>query len=73
MFDEYPLYLSVQECCELLSVEKHAVYQLINDGSIKAFKTGEHQWRIVRKSLAGYVLRQAGIAVEDESEVDEFV
>ncbi len=71
MFDNYPNVLTVAECCEILEVGNHTIYQLIAEGKIRAYRVGEKIWRIPRTSLAAYVLNQSGLEVEEE-DVDEF-
>lgn len=70
MFDEYPPFLSVPQCCEALSVEKHAVYQLIANKQLDARRSNEKLWRISKKSLILYVLKQSGIEVDEEAIYD---
>lgn len=72
MFDNYPEYLSVAQVCDILSVEKHSVYRLINNGRISAIRSGEKLWRIPKNSLALYVLNESGIPVELE-DVNDYI
>lgn len=66
MFENYPDFLSVSQVCEILTVEKHAIYELINNGKLNAIRLSKKQWRIPKDSLVKYVLNESGIAVELE-------
>ena len=66
MFEEYPDYLSVTDCCEILGVGNHTIYNLINEGKLTARRVGEKMWRISKISLALYVLRSSGIDIPKE-------
>lgn len=46
----WPMFLSVDQVCKILAVERHVVYQLISDRKLKAKKTGK-QWRIKKTDL----------------------
>lgn len=72
MFDEYPLFLSVAQCCEILSVEKHSIYELIQSGKLKAIRGNTKIWRIPRTSLALYCLSESGITIEEET-IDDYI
>ncbi len=69
MFESYAEWMSTTDVCEALSVEKHAVYQLIIEGEVKAIKLNQN-YRISRDSLIEYVLRQSGIEVSKEELYD---
>ena len=58
MFDQYPDILTVEEVCEALRMGYNAVYEILNNGKLKAFKNGR-VWRIPRESLREFILRQA--------------
>lgn len=45
-----PLFMSVEECAELLKLNHKAVYKLIREKKLKAKKLGK-QWRIYREHL----------------------
>jgi excisionase family DNA binding protein len=66
MFDNYPPLLTTTECCELLSVEKHAIYRLIDEGELQAVKINEKIWRISKDSLIYYTLKASGIDIDKE-------
>ena len=54
MFDQYPDILTVEEVCEALRMGYNAVYDLLNDGKLKAYKNGR-VWRITKQALIQYV------------------
>lgn len=58
MFEQYPDILTVEEVCEALRMGYNAVYEILNNGKLKAFKNGR-VWRIPRDSLKEFILRQA--------------
>ena len=49
MFDQNPDILTVEEVCEALRMGYNAVYDLLNEGKLKAYKNGR-VWRIPRDS-----------------------
>ena len=54
MFEQYPDILTVEEVCEALRMGYNAVYDLLNDGKLKAYKNGR-VWRITKPALIQYV------------------
>ena len=50
MFDDYPDILSAEEAAEALRVRENAIYRLLNEGKLKAFKNGR-TWRIPKDAL----------------------
>lgn len=54
MFEQYPDILTVEEVCEALRMGYNAVYDLLNDGKLKAYKNGR-VWRITKQALIQYV------------------
>ena len=54
MFEQYPDILTVEEVCEALRIGYNAVYDLLNDGKLKAYKNGR-VWRITKQALIQYV------------------
>lgn len=58
MFDDYPDVLSAEEAAEALRVRENAIYQLLNEGKLKAFKNGR-TWRIPKDALKEYIKEQA--------------
>ena len=58
MFDDYPDVLSAAEAAEALRVRENAIYRLLNEGKLKAFKNGR-TWRIPKDALKEYIKEQA--------------
>ena len=58
MFEQYPDILTVEEACEALRMGYNAVYELLNEGKLKAYKIGR-VWRIPKESLVRYVLEKS--------------
>ena len=54
MFEQYPDILTVEEACEALRMGYNAVYDLLNEGKLKANKNGR-VWRITKQALIQYV------------------
>ena len=54
----YPDILTVEEVCEALRMGYNAVYDLLNDGKLKAYKN-RRVWRIPKESLVKYVLENS--------------
>ena len=54
MFEQYPDILTVEEACEALRMGFNAVYDLLNEGKLKAYKNGR-VWRITKQALIQYV------------------
>ena len=54
MFEQYPDILTVEEACEALRMGYNAVYDLLNEGKLKAYKNGR-VWRITNQALIQYV------------------
>lgn len=57
MFDDYPDILSAEEAAEALRVRENAIYRLLNEGKLKAFKNGR-TWRIPKDALKEYIKEQ---------------
>ncbi len=58
MFEEYPDVLSAEEAAEALRIRENAIYRLLNEGRLKAFKNGR-TWKIPKEALRSYVLEAA--------------
>ena len=58
MFTEYPDILTVTEACEILRIGNNAIYELLNNGSIKAYRNGR-TWRIPKQSVIEYICAQS--------------
>lgn len=61
MFEQYSDILSVEEACEALRVGYNAMYELLNNGKIKAYKNGR-VWRIPKESIKEYIINQTHIS-----------
>lgn len=60
MLEEYPDILTVEEACEALRVGYNAMYELLNNGKVKAYKNGR-VWRIPKAAIKQYILESAKI------------
>lgn len=60
MFEQYPDILTVEEACEALRMGYNAVYELLNEGKLRAYKNGR-VWRIPKKSLVKYIQENANL------------
>ena len=60
MFEQYPDILTVEEVCEALRVGYNAVYELLNEGKLRAYKNGR-VWRIPRDALKEYILKNTHV------------
>ncbi len=60
MFEQYPDILTVEEACEALRMGYNAVYDLLNEGKLRAYKNGR-VWRIPKEALVKYILESAKI------------
>ena len=60
MFEQYPDILTVEEVCEALRMGYNAVYGLLNEGKLRAYKTGR-VWRIPRDALKEYILKNTHV------------
>lgn len=58
MFEEYSDILSAEEAAEALKIGENAIYKLLNEGKLNAYKNGR-TWRIPKESLKEYVLKSA--------------
>lgn len=61
MFEEYPDILTVEETAEALRVGHNALYELLNEGKVKAYKNGR-VWRIPKDSIKKYILDSANLS-----------
>jgi excisionase family DNA binding protein len=58
MFEQYPDILTVEEACEALRMGYNAVYDLLNEGKLRAYKNGR-VWRIPKEALVKYILESS--------------
>ena len=61
MFEEYPDILTVEETAEALRVGYNALYELLNEGKVKAYKNGR-VWRIPKDPIKKYILDSANLS-----------
>ena len=61
MFEEYPDILTVEETAEALRVGYNALYELLNEGKVNAYKNGR-VWRIPKESIKAYILDSANLS-----------
>ena len=56
--NNYPEMLSIEDVCEILSVGKSTLYQMLSSGEITgAFRIGK-VWKIPRKAISDYVIKR---------------
>ena len=60
MFEQSADILTVEAACDALRMGYNAVYDLLNEGKLKAYKNGR-VWRIPKKSLEIYILESANL------------
>lgn len=58
MLEEYDDLLTTEEACEALKMGKNALYELLNEGTLKAYRNGR-VWRIPKVAAEEYIRRQA--------------
>lgn len=58
MFEQADDLLSVEEACELLKIGRGAIYLLLADGRLKAFRNGR-VWRIPKEAVIQYVCQSS--------------
>ena len=61
MFEEYPDILTAEEASEALRVGYNALYELLNEGKVKAYENGR-VWRIPKESIKAYILECANLS-----------
>lgn len=55
MMEDYPDVLTPHEVMEILGIGKNLLYQLMQEGTIPAFRLGKKMWRVLKKDLIEYV------------------
>ena len=58
MLEEYADILTVDEACEALRVGYNAMYALLGNGELKAYRNGR-TWRIPKVAIKDYILQSA--------------
>lgn len=57
-FDTMPLVLSVEDIADTLAIGRNKAYALVNTGTIKALKLGQH-YRIPRDEFIDFIKKGA--------------
>lgn len=57
-FDTMPLVLSVEDIADTLAIGRNKAYGLVNSGTIKALKIGQH-YRIPREKFIDFIKKGA--------------
>ena len=65
MLEGYDDLLCTEEAAEALKIGKNALYTLLTDGSLKAYRNGR-VWRIPKLAIKEYILESARIKVKEE-------
>ena len=60
MLETYDDLLTAEEACEALKIGKNALYTLLADKTLKAYRNGR-VWRIPRLSVEEYIRTQANL------------
>ena len=60
MFDAYNDILQIEDVCEILCICSNTAYELIRNGSLKAFRCGKG-WKIQKTDLIEYIESQAKV------------
>lgn len=58
MLEQYSDVLTVEEACEALRMGANAVYEILNNGNLKAFRNGR-SWRIPKEAVKKFILENA--------------
>ena len=58
MLEGYDDLLTTEEACEALKIGKNALYALLADGSLKAYRNGR-VWRIPKDAVEEYIRTKA--------------
>lgn len=57
-FDSMPLVLEVSDIADTLKIGRNKAYELINSGTIKAIKVGNH-YKVLRDSFIAFLRGEA--------------
>lgn len=60
MFEQAEDLLTVSEACELPRISREAIYPLLADERLKAFRNGR-VWRIPKEAIVQYVRQNSGL------------
>ena len=61
MFEAYQDILTAEEAAEALRIGYNALYELLNEGKVKAYKNCR-VWRIPKESIKAYILDSANLS-----------
>ncbi len=61
MLQQYDDILTASEACQVLKIRYNTLYDLLNSGKLKAYKSGR-VWKIPKISVETYILESAGLA-----------
>lgn len=54
ILDHYSDILTVEEFCEVLGIGPNTAYQMLNNGTISAFRIGR-RWKIPKEAVREYI------------------
>ena len=54
MLEKYKDVLTVKDVCEILLIGRNTVYELLGNGSLKGFRTG-NTWKIPKYALLEFI------------------
>lgn len=57
-FESMPLVLSVEDIADTLAIGRNKAYSLVNTGTIKALKLGQH-YRVPREEFINFIKKGA--------------
>lgn len=66
MFHQYPDIMSVFDVAEALYIGRNRVYELLENGSLKAFRVGR-VWKIPKINLISFCMSQSGIETKNKA------
>lgn len=61
MLEMYDDLLTAREAMEALKISKNGLYDLLNSGTLKAYRNGR-VWRIPRQAVEEYICTQAKLS-----------
>lgn len=61
MLETYDDLLTAREAMEALKISKNGLYDLLNNGALKAYRNGR-VWRIPRQAIEEYICAQAKLS-----------
>lgn len=61
MFEQYNDLVTVEECCEMLSIGKNAAYKLLASGQLNCFRFNR-VWKIPKQGVIEFIKQQSNLA-----------